>query len=172
MPTDAAVSLITVLPEQLQSPLLTAEWEYQLKQIENGQVAPESFMDGISTMVTELVSSYQAVPGADILFPPDREIIGRCPRCGETVTERKQGFFCDNQDCMFVLWKDSRFFSAKKKQLTKELASELLRNGHARLTGCYSEKTGKTYNAVVTLEDDGQKSNYRLDFGGKGGGTT
>ena len=104
------------------------------------------------------------------LFPPDREIIGRCPRCGETVTERKQGFFCDNQDCKFVLWKGSKFFSAKKKQLTKELASELLRNGHARLTGCYSEKTGKTYNAVVILEDDGQKSNYRLDFDSKGGG--
>lgn len=170
LPTDAAASLITVLPEQLQSPLLTAEWEYQLKQVENGQVTPESFMDGITTMVKELISSYQAIPGADVLFPPDREIIGRCPRCGETVTERKQGFFCDNQDCKFVLWKGSKFFSAKKKQLTKELASELLRNGHARLTGCYSEKTGKTYNAVVILEDDGQKSNYRLDFDSKGGG--
>ena len=33
-----AISLITVLPEQLQSPLLTAEWEYRLGEIERGEL--------------------------------------------------------------------------------------------------------------------------------------
>ena len=41
MPSHDAVSLITVLPEQLQSPLLTAEWEYRLGEIERGELAPE-----------------------------------------------------------------------------------------------------------------------------------
>ena len=50
LPSHDAVSLITVLPEQLQSPLLTAEWEYRLGEIERGQLAPEEFLDGISTM--------------------------------------------------------------------------------------------------------------------------
>ena len=48
LPSHDAVSLITVLPEQLQSPLLTAEWEYRLGEIERGQLAPEEFLDGIS----------------------------------------------------------------------------------------------------------------------------
>ncbi len=43
MPSHDAVSLITVLPEQLQSPLLTAEWEYRLGEIERGELAPEEF---------------------------------------------------------------------------------------------------------------------------------
>ena len=44
LPSHDAVSLITVLPEQLQSPLLTAEWEYRLGEIERGQLAPEEFL--------------------------------------------------------------------------------------------------------------------------------
>ena len=38
VPTEAGVSLITVLPEQLQSPLLTAEWEHRLKEIGRAHV--------------------------------------------------------------------------------------------------------------------------------------
>ena len=52
----------------------------------------------------------------------------------------------------------------KKKVLTKSLAAALLKNGRAPLKGCYSEKTGKTYDAVVLLEDDGQRTGYKLVF--------
>lgn len=44
VPQDIGISLITVLPEQLQSPLLTAEWENMLKEIERGELSPEAFM--------------------------------------------------------------------------------------------------------------------------------
>ena len=172
LPTQPAVSLITVLPEQLQSPLLTAEWEYKLKEIERGQLEPGAFMDGIAAMLRELISTYQVIQGAEVLFPSDREVIGKCPRCGGSVTESKQGFFCENQQCRFALWKNSKFFSAKKKQLTKSVAAELLKKGRVSLKGCYSEKTGKTYDAAVVLEDDGQRVNFKLEFdrqkGGKG----
>ena len=50
-------------------------------------------------------------------------------------------------------------------QLSKALAAELLKSGHAPLKGCWSEKTGKTYDAVVVLEDDGQRVGYKLVFG-------
>ena len=170
MPTHAAISLITVLPEQLQSPLLTAEWEYKLKEIERGELKPDAFMDGIAAMLRELVSNYQVIEGAEVLFPSDREIIGKCPRCGGNVTESKQGFFCENRSCRFALWKNSKFFSAKKKQLTKAVAAELLGKGKVPLKGCYSEKTGKTYDAVVVLEDDGQHANFKLEFDRQKGG--
>ena len=42
VPTEAGVSLITVLPEQLQSPLLTAEWEHRLKEIECGELGADT----------------------------------------------------------------------------------------------------------------------------------
>lgn len=169
LPTHDAVSLITVLPEQLQSPLLTAEWEYRLKEIEQSELEPDAFLDGIVQMLKELVSTYHAIQGAEVLFPSDKEVIGKCPRCGSSVTESKQGFFCENAACKFALWKNSKFFSMKKKQLTKAVASDLLNKGKASLSGCYSEKTGKTYDATVLLEDDGQWANFKLEFAKKGG---
>ena len=167
IPSALGTALITVLPEALQSPLLTAEWEHRLKEIERGELAPEDFMEGIAAMLRELIQTYAAVPGAEVLFPSEQESIGKCPRCGKNVVEKKQGFFCEDRGCGFALWKNSKFFSAKKKQLTKTVASALLKDGRAKLTGCWSEKTGKTYDATVVLDDDGKKVSYVLEFGGK-----
>ena len=164
VPTQAGSSLVTVLPEVLQSPLLTADWEQRLGEVERGELSPEDFMEGIAAMVRELVDTYQPVPGAAVLFPSERETVGPCPRCGGAVTESKKGFFCENRECRFVLWKDSKFFTAKKKTLTKSVAAALLNKGRVKLTGCYSEKTGKNYDATVVLEDDGAKANYKLVF--------
>ena len=164
IPSDIGTALITVLPESLQSPLLTAEWEHRLKEIERGELAPEDFMEGITAMLRELIQTYKAVPGTEALFPPDREIIGKCPRCGKKVTESKKGFFCEDRGCGFALWKNSKFFSAKKKQLTKSVAAALIKDGRVKLTGCWSEKTGKTYDATVLLDDEGQRVNFRLEF--------
>ena len=171
MPSRDARSLITVLPEQLQSPLLTAEWEYRLGEIERGELSPEEFLSGIYAMLRELAATYQVVKGTEYLFSPPREAVGRCPRCGGEVTESQKGFFCQSETCRFAIWKDSKWWSAKKKQPTKAVVAALLKDGRARLTGCYSEKTGKTYDADVLLEDTGEYVNFKLDFGQRKGGS-
>ena len=165
LPTSTGTALITVLPEQLQSPQLTAEWEHRLKEIERGEIVPDSFMDGITAMLGELMQTYNPIPGAEVLFPSGREMVGKCPRCKADVTETPKGFFCENRACSFALWKNSKFFTAKKKTLTKTLAATLLKDGRAPLKGCYSEKTGKTYDTVILLEDDGQRVSYKMVFG-------
>ena len=96
--------------------------------------------------------------------------MGACPRCGASVYEGKKGFFCDNRDCSFALWKDNKFFSGKKKSITKPVAAALLKEGRVSMSGLYSEKTGKTYDAVVLLDDTGGKYvNFRLEFPAKKG---
>ena len=164
VPAHTGVSLITVLPEQLQSPLLTAEWEYRLQQVERGELSPDEFMTGIADMLTELVKTYQVISGAEVLFPSGREIIGKCPRCGSDVTESKKGFFCEKNDCRFGLWRDNKFFAAKRAALTKKVAAALLADGRVKLTGLYSEKTGGTYDATAVLEDTGESVRFRLEF--------
>ena len=164
VPQDIGISLITVLPEQLQSPLLTAEWENMLKEIERGELSPEAFMAQISRMVSELVRDYEPVSGAEVLFPSGRPVVGKCPRCGGPVTESKTGFFCERRDCRFGLWKDNRYLSAKHIILTKKMAEALLKDGKTFVSGMYSEKTGKSYSAYLVLTDDGQKSSYALEF--------
>ena len=170
MPSKDAVSLITVLPEQLQSPLLTAEWEYRLGEIERGELNPEDFMDGIAAMLKELVETYQVIKGTEYLFSPPREVVGKCPRCGGEVAELQKGFFCQDESCNFAIWKNNKWWSMKKKQPTKAIVAALLNNGRTRVTGLYSEKSGKTYDATVVLEDTGQYVNFKLEFDRQKGG--
>ena len=164
IPSALGTSLITVLPEALQSPLLTAEWEHRLKKIERGELMPEDFMESIAAMLRELIQTYRPIPDTAVLFPSEFEIVGKCPRCGRSVVERKQGYFCEDRNCGFALWKNSKFFSAKNKQLTKSVAAALLKDGRTQLSGCYSERSGKTYDAVVVMNDDGRQVNFSLEF--------
>ena len=164
VPSGPGAALITVLPEQLQSPLLTAEWESRLKEIERGELAADAFMADISSMVRELVTTYTPVQGAEALFPSGRPVVGKCPRCGGDVTESKAGFFCESNACRFGLWKDNKYLSAKKITLTKRMASALLKDRRTFISGIYSEKTGKTYDAFLTLRDDGARTSFGIEF--------
>ena len=170
MPSHDAISLITVLPEQLQSPLLTAEWEYRLGEIERGELAPEDFMAEITAMLKELVGTYQVIKGSEYLFAPPREVVGKCPRCGGEIAEMQKGFFCQDQSCKFAIWKNNNWWAAKRKQPTKAIVAALLKDGRAHVTGLYSEKSGKTYDATVVLEDTGQYVNFKLEFDRQKGG--
>ena len=67
-------------------------------------------------------------------------------------------------DCRFALWKNNRFFTAKRKEITPQIAASFLEKGEALLQGCYSEKTGRSYDAKAVMEDDGQQTHFRLVF--------
>lgn len=170
IPTEKGRNLIAVLPDNIKSPILTAEWESMLKQVEHDELSATSFMDQIADMSRTLVKEHTAPEErfAD-LFPSSKgtvhEAVGVCPRCGAPVYEGKKGFFCDNRECSFALWKDNRFFSSKKKSITKSVAAALLKEGRISMSGLYSEKTGKTYDAEVILDDTGGKYvNFKLEF--------
>lgn len=175
LPTEKGINLITVLPDNIKSPLLTAEWESMLKQVEHGEVTAAAFMEGIVNMNRELVKAHTTPEESYInLFAEAGgkkcEAIGTCPRCGASVYEGQKGFFCESRDCAFALWKDNRFFSSKKKRITKTVAAALLKEGRISMSGLYSEKTGKSYDAVVVLDDTGGKYvNFKLEFPQKKG---
>lgn len=175
IPTEKGTNLILVLPDNIKSPTLTAEWESMLKQVERGELAAESFMGQIADMSRTLVKEHTAPEERFAGLFPDakrngREAVGTCPRCGGTVYEGKKGFFCDNRDCSFALWKDNKFFSGKKKSITKSVAAAFLKEGRVSMSGLYSEKTGKTYDAVVLLDDTGGKYvNFKLEIPAKKG---
>ena len=167
--TQKGTALITVMPEQIQSPSMTADWEEKLLRIEKGEYSSESFMEEITGMIDSLVKTYEVVKDADVLLPC-RSVIGRCPHCGREVVERRKGWFCDSRDCHFALWKENAFFDSIGKKLTKGTAEKLLSSGKIRLTGCKSKRTGKTYDTTLLLETEADgRAKFRMDFG-KGGG--
>ena len=162
LPTDKGKALITVMPEEIQSADMTADWEAKLLQIERGEMEPSEFMTEINTMITELVKNTEMKKGVNALMK--NKIIGVCPNCGANVVEREKGWFCENRECRFVLWKDNAFFKRLGKRLDAHVADKLLRDGRVRLKDCKSAK-GKTYNATVLLgtEVDG-RSKFSLEF--------
>ena len=164
LPTDKGKALITVMPEEIQSPEMTADWETKLLRIERGEMEPEEFMTEIKEMISSLVKTTESRKGANALMK--NKIIGICPNCGANVVEREKGWFCENRECRFVLWKDNAFFKRLGKCLDAHVAYKLLRDGRVRLKDCKSAK-GKTYNATVLLgtEPDG-RSRFSLEFEG------
>ena len=164
IPTDKGKALITVMPEQIQSADMTADWEAKLLQIERGEMEPSEFMTEINTMITELVKNTEMKKGANALMK--NKIIGICPNCGANVVEREKGWFCESNPCRFVLWKDNAYFKRLGKRLDAHVADKLLRDGRVRLKDCKSAK-GKNYNATVLLscEADG-RSKFSLEFEG------
>ena len=164
LPTDKGKALITVMPEEIQSPEMTADWETKLLRIERGEMEPETFMTEIKETISSLVKTTEAAKGANAFMK--NKIIGVCPNCGANVVEREKGWFCESNPCRFVLWKDNAYFKRLGKRLDAHVADKLLRDGRVRLKDCKSAK-GKNYNATVLLscEADG-RSKFSLEFEG------
>ena len=173
LPTEKGLALSWAMPDQLKSAKLTAEWEDRLGAVERGELAPEDFMAGITAMLTDLVRAYRNVAvSPSPLSDSGRAVIGKCPRCGKNVVEGKKSFYCegyhDTPSCGFALWKNDRFFTSKRKELTKKIAASLLKTGRAAVTGLFSEKKGVFYDATVVLNDDGGKFvRFKLEFDNK-----
>ena len=166
--TDKGNALVTVVPEQIQSPSMTADWEEKLLKIEHGEYDSDAFMGEISSMVSGLVKTYEAVKGTDVLMQPERKVFASCPACGSDVCETAKGWFCRDKSCKFALWKENRFFQTLGKQMTEELAKQLVNQGKARLIHCYSRKSNRYYDTTVHVEtgEDGAAA-FKLEFGGK-----
>ena len=165
VPTDKGRALAAVVPEQIQSPTMTAEWEEKLLGIEKGGYAPDDFMREIAGMVTDLVKNYETVKGVQMDMPGKGMVIGSCPHCGADVAERDKGWFCANRECRFVLWKDNAYFKKIGKHLTAGMAEKLVKEGRIKLKDCKSQRTGRTYNAdvLLTTEEDG-RAKFQMEF--------
>ena len=167
IPTQNGAALVSVLPDMLTSPQLTAEWENNLTQIAKGAADAGDFMQRIEAMMRELVKENTAADKSKAVFTGGEEkpSVGKCPRCGSPVHEGKKNFYCSNRDCAFTMWKNDRFFEERKVTFTPKIAAALLKSGKANVKGLYSPKTGKTYDGTVVLADTGGKYvNYKIEL--------
>ena len=170
IPTHKGTALVTVMPEQIQSPSMTADWEEKLLLIEKGEYASEDFMDEIKDVIAGLIQNYEVIRDSEVLLSKEANAIGKCPVCGSAVEDKAKAFFCSNRACKFALWKNNRYFDSIGKSMTSATAQKLLGSGKVKLKGCKSKKTGNTFDTTVYMEvsDDGStKFNMEFDNGGK-----
>ena len=105
IPTEDGIKLITVLPDVVKSPKLTADWENELTQVSQGKVSADQFMEGIESMVRELVKTYHSVSDEQknmFGIRNTQEVFGMCPKCGGDVVKGKFGAYCKNKCGMNV----------------------------------------------------------------------
>lgn len=157
-PTAKAFSLITLLrglkiPELI-SPELTGNWEYQLRQIEQGQLKRASFMDKISEMTKRIVEQAKTQRGETI--EGDFSVLtAPCPKCGGVVHETYKKFQC--QKCDFALWK----ILAGRQFEVGEMETLITQRKVGPLLG-FRSKMGQSFNAIILLTDTLE---MKFDFG-------
>lgn len=99
--TEKGVNLIAVVPDEVKSPKLTAEWEMQLQQIEHGQADAAAFMGKITAYVRDLCAKY-AEKDSTVSFHRQSESIGKCPHCGGEIKKGQYGYYCTKKCGMFL----------------------------------------------------------------------
>ena len=175
VPTDDGIRLITILPDAVKSPKLTADWENALALVAKGEYSAGRFMDGIEKMVSDLVKTYHRVREEEKNMFGSEAAIGKCPKCGGDVIKGKFGAYCSEKCGMNV----GRAFG---KELTEEQVRDLLEGKKILLKGLKSKK-GSTYAAYLTpdgvepysyAKKDGAKADgfqfkFIMEFPGKEG---
>ena len=165
IPTAEGRELIRVMPENLKSAGLTAEWENRLLLMERGGLNGEQFMDDIVAMLEEILNGCRKIPEEEKnRFQTAKELIGKCPVCGSDIFEGKRNFYCSNRQCDFALWKDNRFLEGMEKKLDKKMAKELLDKACTHVKGLYSKKKDAKFDADLLMTLENGKPKFHLEF--------
>lgn len=152
--TEKGINLISIVPDEVKSPKMTADWETRLQKIERGEESANGFMDEIDGYVKELVNKYGSIDENSKFASAsrERESVGACPICGKNVVEFPKSFSCESGKggCGFVIWK-----SISEKTISTSQAKKLLEKRKTDLLkGFTSKKTGKAFDAYLVLKED------------------
>ncbi len=115
LPTQAGSSLVTVLPEVLQSPLLTADWEQRLGEVERGELSPEDFMAGIAAMVDELVKHTSLFPARRCCSPLTKKVLAPAPAAAVLLLRAKRAFSAKIGSAALSCGKTASFSPPRKR---------------------------------------------------------
>lgn len=155
-PTAKAFSLMVALStlgiDELHSPELTGHWEYKLKQMEQGALERDEFMDHIVEQTREMVDRIKHGEIPEEVFST---LTTPCPKCGGVMQENYKKFQC--KKCDYALWK-----VVAGRQYEPEEVDELLAKGVVGPLQGFRSKMGRPFAAMIRLNADRQPE---FDFG-------
>lgn len=160
VPTAKAFQLMTLLRglgvEDLTKPELTGNWEYQLAQIEHGQLSRSAFMQDIARMAERIVKKAKEYDRDTI--PGDYATLATpCPNCGGTVKENYRRFACEACDFSITKIPGGRSFELPE-------AEALLRDKRVGPLEGFRSKAGWPFTAELRLVHDDEIANWKLEF--------
>lgn len=161
-----------ILPDEIRKPDLTAKWWAIQQEIQDGNAKPEDLYQEVLAAFHRVASiQYPKIQLSNLAGAAGRKSIGTCPRCGKPIVEGKKGYGCSGyrEGCTFTIWKEGqhgvyKVLTASKKKLTEAMVKKLLSEGKVLVRGLMSERTGKTYDAYITMENTEKGVLLNLSF--------
>ncbi len=154
IPTETAYTFIDLVTDKIKEPELTADWEKQLADIQQGKEAPADFMAGITGFIRSFVVDTKTLYSPEQssgVFKSERESIAICPKCGKGIVEYPKSYSCESgrNGCGFVVWK-----TVAGKAITKAQAVKLISKGKTDVIKGFTSKAGKPFDAHLVLKED------------------
>src|SRR6266540_3940171 len=154
-PTGKAFMLLALLRglsiEELSKPELTGEWEFKLKQMEQGRLSRPEFMQEIADMTRRIVDRTKAFPGDEV--PGDfGDLRTPCPKCGGVIKENYRRFQCQKCDFSLPTFLSSRF-------MEPEEVETLIREKKLGPLQGFRSRQGRPFAAIIRLNAE-----HKLEF--------
>ncbi len=157
IPDIKGKQLISIVPEEMRSPVTTGKWEKGLGSIAKGNMQAEKFMASINRYVYYLVG-FAAEKSADIQIEDTKKrkkrsqrakSFGKCPICGGDVLENSKAYYCAGwkNGCKFTLWKNS--LERYGVSMTDKLVKELLTDKTVKKISVIKAQTGEKCTADI-----------------------
>ena len=163
--TELAKEYLKILPESLKTPDATALWWSIQEKIARSEAKLEDLTLSVLEDVKSIINSeHKTISSEFSRQKQEKEVIGKCPKCGEIIYEGEKNFYCSGYKtgCDFKLWKKVKVFNQKEVTITKQDAKTLLNKGKILITGL-TNKAGKKYKANFKLEVSDKYVNLSLD---------
>ena len=150
----------------------TVELQKILKQVYKNEISKEKALEFFSMDLSRMINNAKQIEVEKIETPKiEKEVIGRCPKCGKNIYESEKSFYCEGfkekPKCNFALWKNNKFFEDKGKKITKTIAKSLLSKEKANVKGFKKKDGSGTYDATVVMSLNGDYVNFKLEFNNK-----
>lgn len=154
--TGKGRNLIKVMPDEVKSSKLTADWENKLLEVERGNLSADSFMNEIDDFVKGLVAKYGSVDNS-VSFGENQPSIGNCPKCAKPIVKGKYGWYCSER-CGMNLTKvfGVELSEGQIKSLLSGKETSYIRNGRKTIVVpnvIENEFNGKTYYNWATRKE-------------------
>lgn len=153
-PTEKAITLMDLLPEELKEPDMTAVWESKLSEIKQGKLTDVQFMEEIQSFIATATRDHQMLydpESARQVFKREFKPVGKCPKCGKTVYAYDKAYSCESgkNGCGFVIWKQ-----LCGKKISESQAKALLELGTTPVIKGFTSKAGKKFDARLVFKED------------------
>lgn len=101
VPTSKGIQLVSLAPEILRSPELTAQWELRLTKISRGQEQPQVFLSDIRRNAAQLVDSVKTNASE---YKEENLTRVKCPICGKFLLKMSSEAVlkCQDRSCGYV----------------------------------------------------------------------